>query len=152
MLKRLGSIWRNTREMPLVMRVLCQGAMVAIPLLILALVLPVTDWEVDGRVMTYRDLWTSGNGAAITVCLSLYCFGAWGLAARRHSSRWVLVAACLAPAVLVAVGDRAIPWVSFFEAAICSAAMYFCLFRLPSVRLFMDGSGKSLGAIGCRQG
>lgn len=117
--------------------------MVVTPLFILALVLPVTDWEVDGQAMTYRELWTSGNGAMLAVCLGLYCFGAWGLAARRHFSRWVLVTASVAPAVFIAVSERSIPWLSFTEAAIYGIAMYFCLFRLRAVQLFMAGPGKS---------
>jgi len=140
-LGRLGSSWRNTREMPLVMRVLCQGAMVVTPLFILALVLPVADWEVDGQTMTYRDLWTSGNGGMLAICFGLCCFGAWGLAARRHSSRWVLVAASVAPAVVIAASGSSIRWLSLIEAAICGIAMYFCLFRLRAVQLFMGGAG-----------
>jgi len=142
LLGNLSASWGNTREMPLLMRVLCQGAMVVTPLLILALALPVTDWEVNGQTMTYRDLWTSGNGAMLAVCLGLYCYGAWGLAARRQASRWVLLAASVVPVIFIAASERSIPWLALANSAICGIAMYFCLFRLRAVRSFMAGAGK----------
>ena len=147
-LTKLGSSWRNTGDMPLVMRVLCQGAMVVTPLLILALVLPTGDWEVNGRTTTYRELWTSGDGAMLTACLALYCFGAWGLAARFDSSRWVLVAASVLPAVFVSISVRSISWSAFAEAAIEGIVLYFCLFRIRAVQLFMAGAGNRVARQG----
>ena len=144
LLGRLRASWGNTREMPLVMRALCQGAMVVTPLLILALALPVTDWEVNGRTMTYRELWTSGNGAMLALCLGLYGYGAWGLAARRQSSRWVLVTASLAPVVFIAASERSIPWHALADAAICAIALYFCLFRLRAVQSFMAAASEDV--------
>ena len=41
--------WKNTKQMPLVLGVLCQGGMVVAPLVLLLVALPLTDWEVDGR-------------------------------------------------------------------------------------------------------
>src|SRR5437762_14314585 len=78
---------------------LCQGAMVAGPVLLVVVVLLVVEWTVNGRQMSYAELWKSGAGLAFGLFLFLLMIGAWGLAARNLASRWALVAAPAAPYV-----------------------------------------------------
>jgi hypothetical protein len=77
--------------MPFLLRTFCEGAMVAAPILLVFLLLPITDWQINGRPMAYAELWSSGQGVAIAAFLVLGGVGAWGLAARVHASRWLLV-------------------------------------------------------------
>lgn len=130
--------------MPLVLRVLCQGAMVAAPLLLLALMVPM-EWEVDGVQMSYAELWASGNGAAMACFFVLTGFGAWGLAARVARSRWLLVFAPLIPYVVLEVYSQGSslpsepPTLDVLGSAFATAILlYVCLFRLPSVVAYLD--------------
>ena len=91
--------WRNTKDLPFPLDMLCQGAMVAGPALLVFLVLPIVEWTVNGRPMSYAELWKSGAGLAFGLFLFLLMIGAWGLAARNLRSRWALVAAPTAPYV-----------------------------------------------------
>ena len=91
--------WRNTKDLPFPLDMLCQGAMVAGPVLFVFLVLPIVEWTVNGRQMSYAELWKSGAGLAFGLFLFLLMIGAWGLAARNLRSRWALVAAPTAPYV-----------------------------------------------------
>jgi len=63
--------WRNTKALPLLLRALIQGAMVVTPLFLLLLVFPVTEWEVDGRLVSYAELLSSGAGIAVALTLLL---------------------------------------------------------------------------------
>jgi len=90
---------RNTKDLPFPLDMLCQGAMVAGPVLFVFLVLPIVEWTVNGRQMSYAELWKSGAGLAFGLFLFLLMIGAWGLAARNLRSRWALVAAPTAPYV-----------------------------------------------------
>src|SRR5438309_1795592 len=59
--------WRNTKDLPFPLDMLCQGAMVAGPVLLVFLVLPIVEWTVNGRQMSYAELWKSGAGLAGTI-------------------------------------------------------------------------------------
>ena len=147
LLSSLSEWWSNTGQMPSVVRILCQGAMVASPLLLLFLILPVADWTVDGQQMSYRELWSSGAGAAFGICLFLVMVGAWGLAARNSLSRWALVLAPLAPyAVLLIFGEAS--WLSkidirfgILSGIVTAVVLYACLFHLSGVRNYLSGGG-----------
>jgi hypothetical protein len=76
--------WRNTKELPFPLDMLCQGAMVAGPILLVFLVLPIVEWTINGRQMSYAELWKSGAGLAFGLFLFLLMIGAWGLAAQSH--------------------------------------------------------------------
>jgi hypothetical protein len=145
MTERLATCWQNTKSMPFLLRLLCQGAMVAAPILLLFLVLPITEWEVNGRSVSYAELGSSGEGAAIAASLGLASAGAWGLAARNSASRWLLVSTPLAPYVVLAVfpGSRVEPIGPdvIVSAALTAAAFYFCLFRLRAVRAYLNREG-----------
>src|SRR5438477_11449495 len=85
--------WRNTKDLPFPLDMLCQGAMVAGPVLLVFLVLPIVEWTVNGRQMSYAELWKSAAGLASGLLLFLLMIGAWAFAARTLTSRWALVAA-----------------------------------------------------------
>lgn len=143
--ERIAMCWKNTQSMPLLLRLLTQGAMVAAPILLLCLVLPITAWEVNGRPLSYAELWSSGEGAALAASLTLVVIGAWGLAARNSASRWLLVSSPLAPYIVLAlfpvphaepIGSDVIA-----SAALTAAVFYFCLFHLRVVRAYLDAEG-----------
>src|SRR5437016_14602188 len=91
--------WRNTKDLPFPLDMLCQGAMVAGPALLVFLVLPIAEWTVNGRQMSYAELWKSGAGLAFGLFLFLLMIGAGRSAARNRTSPWVLVAAPAPPYV-----------------------------------------------------
>jgi len=142
---RIWACWRNTKSLPFLLRLLIQGAMVATPILLLFLVLPIAGWEVDGRVVSYTELWSSGEGAALAVSLALAGAGAWGLAARRAASRWLLVFSPVAPYIVFAVfpasASAPITLGVIVSAALTATVFYFCLFHLRAVRAYLDAKG-----------
>jgi hypothetical protein len=71
--------------MPFLLGMLCQGAMVAAPILLVLLAVPGVEWEVNGRAMPYAEMWSSGEVPAVALSLALAGIGAWGLAARRRA-------------------------------------------------------------------
>jgi hypothetical protein len=136
--------WRNTKEMPFLLRLFCQGGMAVAPILLCFVLLPVTDWTVNGRTMSYVDLWKSGAGVSMVVFLTLLLVGTWGLAARNPRSRWALVFAPVAPYAILLV----FPWSSQFssestsgdilaQAIVAGAIIYACLFHLQAVRKYL---------------
>jgi len=138
--------WRNTKDLPFPLDMLCQGAMVAGPVLLVFLVLPIVEWTVNGRQMSYAELWKSGAGLAFGLFLFLLMIGAWGLAARNRTSRWALVAAPAAPYVasvpflnsgLISTEDV---WFGILGGLLVAVITYVCLFHLPAVsRYFAAG-------------
>jgi len=137
----LREYWTNTRELPLVVRMLCRAGMLVAPFFLVMLILP-TEWAVDGRQMSSAELWRSGQAIAVALPLLLYGTSAWGLAARQAWSRRVLVAApplsCLAmilsPATRV---DVAVPDV--LEATGLAVVIYIGLFHVKAVKMFFAG-------------
>ena len=100
-LSLVKSSWQNTKTMPSLLRMFSQGVMVAPPILLLFLVLPLTDWSVNGKSMSYTDLWRSGAGVIAATTLLLATFGGWGIAAKVKAARWLWVATPLLPALLL---------------------------------------------------
>ena len=141
LLQRLSGYWQNTKSMPFLLRLLSQGAMVAAPILLLFLVLPITEWEINGHRVSYAELWFSGQGVAIAAPLALVAAGAWGLAARNSASRWLLVLSPVAPylilAILPATPSESLTPDVIASAALTAAVFYFCLFRLRAVREYL---------------
>jgi len=137
--------WRNTKDLPFPLDMLCQGAMVAGPALFVFLVLPIFDWTINGRQMSYAELWKSGAGPAFGLFLFLLVIGAWGLAARNLASRWALVAAPIAPYIasvpFLSSGLLSTEDVRFgiLGGLLVGAIMYACLFHLPAVRRYLTG-------------
>lgn len=137
--------WRNTKDLPFPLDMLCQGAMVAGPIMFVFLVLPIVGWTINGRQLSYAELWKSGAGLAFGLFLFLITIGAWGLAARNPGSRWALVAAPTAPYI------ASVPFLHFgllsteevrfglLGGLLMAAIAYACLFHLPAVRRYFAG-------------
>jgi hypothetical protein len=136
----LRHAWRNTKDMPPLLRVFCQGAMVVTPLLLVLLAVPLFDWTVGSRTMSYTDLWQSGAGATLSACLLLGGIGAWGLAARAPRARWALVASPSVPLLSLwtsrAEGLDSVSNVA--SALLTSAVVYLALFHVPAVRRYLS--------------
>lgn len=143
--ERIATYWQNTKSMPFLLRLLSQGAMIAAPILLLFLVLPITEWEVNGRLVSYAELWSSGDGAAIATALALVAAGAWGLAARNSASRWLLVSSPVAPYIVLAIFPashvESIGPDVIASGVLTAATFYFCLFRLRVVRAYLNAEG-----------
>jgi hypothetical protein len=144
-LTKIKGWWRNTKDLPFPLDMLCQGAMVAGPILLVSVVLPIVDWTINGRQMSYVELWKSGAGPAFGLFLFLIMIGAWGLAACSLGSRWALVAAPAAPYIasapfldsgLLSTEDV---WFGILGGLLTAAIMYACLFHLPAVRRYLAG-------------
>jgi hypothetical protein len=129
--------------MPSLLRMFCQGGMTAGPLLFIVTALPLGDIGVNGQTMSYAEFWSSGAGAGTALFLLMVTIGFWGLAARARNSRWVLVVCPLvswipiAIAVPSAVGDSVAMLI--LESVVTATFICFCLFRLTSVRRYMEG-------------
>jgi hypothetical protein len=139
-LRRISKSWRGIGEMPFLLRLLCGGAMVVCPLFLVALCVPGIEWEVDGQDMTYSQLWSSGMGPAGAAWLALGAVGSWALAARVPAARWLLVLMPIAPALVLGCASRqVIPWDSLVGAALTSVGFWLCLFKLKSVKAYLNG-------------
>ena len=143
--------WKNTKDLPFPLDMLCQGTMVAGPILFVFLVLPIVDWTINGRQMSYAELWKSGAGLAFGLFLFLLMIGAYGLAARNLRSRWALVAAPTAPYIasvpflnsgLLSTEDV---WFGILGGLLIGAIAYACLFHLPAVRRYFAGGRDAHG-------
>jgi hypothetical protein len=139
----LRHAWSNTTDMPPLLRVFCQGAMVVTPLLLLLLAVPLFDWTVGSQTMSYAELWQSGAGATLSACVLVWGIGAWGLAARAPRARWALVAAPSVPLLSLlffpawsgaeGLGSAA----SIGSALLTSVVVYVVLFFVPAVRRYV---------------
>ena len=143
------TLWRNTQRMPQLLRMFCQGAMVAPPILAALLLLPLTEWTVNGRQVPYAELWRSGAGLTFLVFTLTATAGAWGLAARKPWARLALVATPIAPVIVASIYPKT--WfteqagdLSTWLSAIGMAAFFYaCLFLLPSVKAYVSGSARA---------
>jgi hypothetical protein len=132
--------------MPFLLRMYCQGAMVVAPAFLILLILPIVEWEVDGHRMSYADQWLSGEGIASAAALVLVSVGAWGLAARKRASRWLLVLSPVVPCFVLAIFPGA-PTVfsqpfdieTIASAAVVAIVFYVCLFHIRTVCEYLDG-------------
>ena len=113
--------------------------MVAPPILTLLLVVPLMEWTVNGKQVSYSELWSSGAGLTMLVLMLLGAAGAWGLAARASWARWAWVATPIAPILVAAVHPKT--WftqevtadsTAWLGAVATSAIIYVCLFLLVS--------------------
>lgn len=138
MVQRLLVYWRNAKEMPTVLSLLCRGGMVAGPVLLFFLLVPIQDWNVNGQPMSYGELWRSGAGVSAATFVGLVTAGTWGMAARRTWSRWALVAAPVLP--IIFFPKALVPDLGFVIAngVVTAAVVYGCLFRLQSVREYLQ--------------
>jgi hypothetical protein len=116
--------------------------MVAGPLLFILTLLPIGDVSFNGRRMSYAEFWSSGGGPSAAVFTLMITLGCWGLAARALNSRWLLVLCPLVPYIpLVILNPSTVrssaPMILLLEQGAGAAFIYFCLFRLRSVRRYL---------------
>jgi hypothetical protein len=128
--------------MPSLLRMYCQGGMTAGPLLFVLTVLPISDVSFNGRRMSYAEFWSSGGGPSAAILTLMVTVGCWGLAARALNSRWLLVLCPLVPYIPLIILSpstlySSMPVVLLGQGA-AAAFTYFCLFRLRSVRHYLD--------------
>jgi hypothetical protein len=142
----IRALWQSTKEMPALFRMFCQGAMVATPLLAILLVLPVMNWTVNGRSVTYEELWQSGAGLTMLVLMLLAASSAWGSAARAGWARWAWVVTPVAPLLVAAAQpmtwftEPAVTDVSMWLGAFATSAVIAAgLFLVPSVHSYFSG-------------
>ena len=141
MTSRIGIYWRNAAEMPLLLGLLCKGGMVAGPILLFFLAVPVMEWTVNGQRMSYSELWRSGAGISLVISGGLITLGTWGMAARQRWCRWALV---LAPVLPIAAFPKSFipePGFALVNELVTAAIIYGCLFHLRSVQEYLLGSG-----------
>ncbi|MFZ6780740.1 hypothetical protein ACO0LD_28235 [Undibacterium sp. Ji83W] len=115
--------------------------------MLLLVLLPVFNCEVNGQEMTYRELWTSGTGVVIAFFLAMGAAGSWGLAARKPWARWVLV--FLEPALLLTLALNPSTWMEqeglnvgeqAVQTLLTSLCIYACLFHLPGMRRYYEAA------------
>jgi hypothetical protein len=145
-MSNVSSLWRNTKQMPPLLRMFCQGAMVVPPILALFLVLPLVDWTVNESELSYSELWSSGAGPVMLASMLMAAAGAWGLAARASWSRWLWVATPVVPLLVAAMypktwfTEQAAGNISTWLGALVTGAFIFlCLFLVPAVQAYVRG-------------
>jgi hypothetical protein len=146
MISSILILWRNTKEMPEILRMFCQGAMVAPPILAVFVVFPFSDWTVNGRQVPYRELWASGAALTMLVFLLTATAGAWGLAARASWARWAWAAAPVASLLVAVMFPRT--WFTEETRSVwlwlnvlgTSVLIYCCMFMIPAVRDYVARS------------
>jgi hypothetical protein len=143
MTREIAMWWRNSKEMPVLLRTLCQGGMVAGPLLLLFLIVPVAPWTVNGKPMSYAEFWTSGAGLSAALFVGLITLGTWGIAARKSWTRWALVSAPILP--VIPFPNSMLPDVGLvlLNGALTGAVIYLCLFHIKSVRQYLGGGNET---------
>jgi hypothetical protein len=135
--------------MPFAMRMLCGGAMLATPVLLVTLVVPILPWHVNGRIVSYDEMWSSGAAPVLALFLLLGAIASWGLALRRAGARWVAVATPIAPLLLAwllprseLLGTYQQPG-TFFAMLPGAIGLYLCLFHLSAVERYLAGAERA---------
>ena len=143
MIARLKKYWGNTKEMPFLLGMFCQGGMVAAPILLLSIFLPGQEWDVNGHPMEFAKFWRSGAATSALFLAGLGTIGAWGLAARKPWSRWAWVAAPVLP--LITFPRELVPDLAMavLSGRVSAAIIYVCLFRLGSVRAYLNSGANN---------
>ena len=149
-MRRLREVLRKARAgvdaMPVIMRMFCGGAMLATPILLLAISIPTIHFNVDGREVAFREMWASGLAPVIAAFLLLGGIASWGLALRWPGARWVAVITPLVPFALAWLLPRS-DFLSTYQQATTfwstlpyAIGMYLCLFHIPSVKRYSVGT------------
>jgi hypothetical protein len=146
-MKRFSEILRRARSgvaaMPLLMRMLCGIAMLASPILLVALCLPIVSFSVGGKEVAFQEIWRSGLGVILWISLLLSGLASWGLALRRPIARWFAVAGPIAPIAVAALLPHSAVLSHYQQpnaillALPYAMGMYFCLFHVQSVRRYL---------------
>jgi hypothetical protein len=132
--------------MPFAMRMLCGGAMLATPILLVTLVVPILPWHVNGHIASYEEMWSSGAAPVLALFLLLGAIASWGLALRRAAARWAAVATPIAPFLLAwllprseLLGTYQQP-ATFFAMLPYAIGIYLCLFHISAVKRYLAGA------------
>jgi hypothetical protein len=130
--------------MPLIMGLLCGLAMLSTPIFLLALLMPMVSFNIDGHEVTFREMWKSGLGLTLVSSLLLGGVASWGLALRWPAARWLAVASTIAPVAVAALFPRS-EMLSVYQQSSAifltlpnAIGMYLCLFYIPSVRRYLS--------------
>jgi hypothetical protein len=117
--------------------------MLATPILLFTILIPALPFNVDGRTVPYREMWSSGLAPVLGLFLMLGAIASWGLALRRPGARWAAVATPVAPFVLAwllprsellsAYQDASTFWLTLPYAI----GIYLCLFFIPTVKRYL---------------
>jgi hypothetical protein len=142
----IASLWRDTKTMPYILGVFCQGAMVVTPIIAALLIFPVMEWTINEKALTYSELWSCGAGSVFLLWMLMIATGAWGLAARAIWARWVCVANPVMPLLLAAIHPKTwftsevVAGIDIWLSALATSAFIFvCLFFIPSVLSYVHG-------------
>jgi hypothetical protein len=134
--------------MPFVMRMLCGGAMLATPVLLVTLVVPFLPMDMNGHVTSYEEMWSSGAAPVLALFLVLGAVASWGLALRRAGARWAAVATPIAPFLLASLLPKSEllgayqQWGTFFVALPYAIGIYLCLFHISAVKRYLAGADR----------
>jgi len=138
--------WTASRELPTLQRLLCRAGMIFGPLFLVAVLLPIADYQIGSREVSWREFWVSGAGPLFAAVMLLATAGSWGLAARRSAGRWLLV---LTPLVVVAsillYAGRdwtAVDALVLALFAATAALNYMALFRSPAVHHYLSDTAE----------
>jgi hypothetical protein len=124
----------------------CGGAMLATPILLITILIPVLPFNVDGREVPYREMWSSGLAAVLGLFLMLGAAASWGLALRRPGARWAAVATPVAPFVLAWLLPKSELLSAYQQASTFwftlpyAIGIYLCLFFIPAVKRYLAGA------------
>lgn len=150
MISKLTPLLKTARELPFGVNILCHGGMVLAPLFVLALILPLSDWEVNGQLMSYHDLWRSGVGPVFSGFFFILGLGCWGMAARKRWARWVLVIMMPASFLIMALFPYTRAWLAecgtidlVFGFLFYPTFFYALLFHLPGMRRHYQAAAAS---------
>ncbi len=143
----LGTYWRNTRSMPSLVRMFCQGSMLVPPIFVVLAAWPISDWSVNGKNLTYSEFWASGPAPTIASGLILVTIGAWGAAARNSRSRWAILFSVPVPYLVAFSFDyltsysSGYDWFDLIGSVIMTFLLYLVFFRLePVVNWYAHGN------------
>ena len=139
----IKSMWQNTKKMPFILGTYCQGVMLVTPLFLFCLVFPMFNWSINGKLVTYGELWSSGAGFVFGICFALAGIGGWGLAARWSFARWAWVAAPTFPILIgrlfppssLLSGIEEVSVIS--SGVITSVVIYAALFHVPAINHYL---------------
>ena len=108
-------------------------------LLLLLFFVPSVAWEINGRTMSSAELWSSGRLVSIASTMTFSIFGIWGIVARKHASRWLLVLAPFSPYIfLFALPSDMVNLSEIVTAALTAIILYIFFFRFRANREYFN--------------
>jgi hypothetical protein len=145
------ALFRESRAglaaMPTLMRMFCGGAMLATPVLLLLMLVPLVPLQIDGQAVSRREFWESGIALVFVSFLLLGLVGSWGMALRRPGARWAAVSMPVAPGLILLLlptsrlvaSEQGLRTVAVGCAY--AVAFYLCLFHIPVLKRYFAAGG-----------